>query len=449
MVRTTLCLIALVALGFDARAQQTQTGSTRADAQAALVAAVVDSLHQAGRTVDATPEGVRRFLRAFTSEWQARHPGASAVDQRLDPWAARLATGLALGSRQTVAANCAAWAEFRAPSYAADVRDISEADELSPLAGVLTAASFRAALDQAVFCDRPEGWAEIGDALRRTPQLARRLADVDSSARALRAEALALVPVVGLLDSLYVERPVLEASLAEAFDRSLGASRGPMVVAQTGYRSAVLHAARRDTASALRLLDVVAARTTPGDLRRDVLRAWYAALGGAAGVARWEAATSDSLWLVPDGDPVLVSGSVVAQGGLSSTEEWRGRYVLLDFWSAGCPIHAGHVPTVNALAAAYRDGLAVVGVTSDVALGWSEAEVEAAAHDHAMRYPSLRDDSQTHMRAFGVTAWPTYVLLGPDGRRLVDARTGRGEVSLSEVAAFLATVANAPHSDTR
>lgn len=96
--------------------------------------------------------------------------------------------------------------------------------------------------------------------------------------------------------------------------------------------------------------------------------------------------------------------------------DMKGRLVLLDFWTYGC-INCMHVvPDLAYLEETFGPRLLVVGVHSakfDAEQG--NDRIEAAARRFGLRHPVINDSDYAIWKAMKVRAWPTLVLLGPDG----------------------------------
>ena len=104
----------------------------------------------------------------------------------------------------------------------------------------------------------------------------------------------------------------------------------------------------------------------------------------------------------------------------------RGKVVLLDFWTYAC-INCMHViPDLKRLEEKYPNELVVIGVHS----GKFTAErltdnIRAAILREGIAHPVVNDADMHIWDAYGVNAWPTQVLIDPDGN-LVYARSGEG-----------------------
>ncbi|MEO1529467.1 MAG: TlpA disulfide reductase family protein [Planctomycetota bacterium] len=101
-----------------------------------------------------------------------------------------------------------------------------------------------------------------------------------------------------------------------------------------------------------------------------------------------------------------------------SLHDFRGKHVLLDFWFIGCGPCMRDLPSVKAAHQAYaRQGFSVVAVN---VLGQDVDDVRAFAKKHGMNYPIVVDDAEgtiiEQYKKLGIVGFPSYLLLGPDGR---------------------------------
>ncbi|MEM7477707.1 MAG: redoxin family protein [Planctomycetota bacterium] len=100
--------------------------------------------------------------------------------------------------------------------------------------------------------------------------------------------------------------------------------------------------------------------------------------------------------------------------------DFRGKYVLLDFWFIGCGPCLRDMPSVKIAHQEFsRLGFAVVSVN---VTGQNVDDVRTFARDHGMNYPIVVDGADEAIlnayKKLGVSGFPSYILLGPDGRIL-------------------------------
>lgn len=107
-------------------------------------------------------------------------------------------------------------------------------------------------------------------------------------------------------------------------------------------------------------------------------------------------------------------------------ESFRGRFLLLDFWTLCC-VNCHHVlAELRELESTYADVLTVVGVHSPKFEHEKLADtVLQAIHRHEIAHPVLNDPDMTTWQAYGVRAWPTLVLVDPEGS-IVATYSGEG-----------------------
>ena len=94
----------------------------------------------------------------------------------------------------------------------------------------------------------------------------------------------------------------------------------------------------------------------------------------------------------------------------------RGRLVILDFWTEGC-INCIHIiPILRAIEQKFPEQVVVIGVHSPkFAEEKSAASVQDAIERYGIHHPIVHDPKMSIWHDYGVQAWPTLVLVGPDG----------------------------------
>ncbi|MEV6830652.1 NHL domain-containing thioredoxin family protein [Amycolatopsis sp. NPDC051102] len=133
------------------------------------------------------------------------------------------------------------------------------------------------------------------------------------------------------------------------------------------------------------------------------------------------------VWLNTGGRPITLA-------------ELRGRVVLLDFWTSGC-INCLHVlDELRPLEAEFADVLVTIGVHSPKFLHEGErASIEAAVRRYDVHHPVVNDPKMELWSQYAVRAWPTLVVIDPEGY-VVHVAAGEGhEEALRRVIADLVT----------
>lgn len=94
-----------------------------------------------------------------------------------------------------------------------------------------------------------------------------------------------------------------------------------------------------------------------------------------------------------------------------------GRLTIVDFWTYCC-INCMHVvPTLRRIELAFPEEVAVVGVHSPKFTAERDpANLAHAIARYDIRHPIVHDPGFALWQEYGVRAWPTLVLIGPDGR---------------------------------
>jgi beta-lactamase regulating signal transducer with metallopeptidase domain/thiol-disulfide isomerase/thioredoxin len=106
-------------------------------------------------------------------------------------------------------------------------------------------------------------------------------------------------------------------------------------------------------------------------------------------------------------------------GPAKRLSQFRGKYVLLDFWATWCVACVTALPEVHQLQEKFGDRLAVLPIGLDSAQ--DELRQFVATRKLSGMQGSLGDWSKTNVPAkLGVSSLPTYLLIGPDGKLIIN-----------------------------
>lgn len=102
-----------------------------------------------------------------------------------------------------------------------------------------------------------------------------------------------------------------------------------------------------------------------------------------------------------------------------TTEDMQGRLVLLDFWTYGCINCMQVVPDLEYLEQTFGDKLLVIGVHSAKFKGeQGNDRILDAARRFGLKHPVINDSDYAIWKSYKIKAWPTLVLLDPDGNEI-------------------------------
>jgi len=92
--------------------------------------------------------------------------------------------------------------------------------------------------------------------------------------------------------------------------------------------------------------------------------------------------------------------------------DYRGRFVLLNFWATWCPPCVEEMPSLNRLYERFRDdGLVVLGISVDEEGQAYERFLEMAD----VQFPTARDPERKVSARYGTSRYPETYLIGPEG----------------------------------
>jgi thiol-disulfide isomerase/thioredoxin len=103
-------------------------------------------------------------------------------------------------------------------------------------------------------------------------------------------------------------------------------------------------------------------------------------------------------------------------GAAYSISELRGRFVLLDFWTFCCVNCLHVIDELKPVEQKYAEELVVVGVHSPKFVHEADPDaLKAAVERYAVHHPVLDDPELVTWQAYTARAWPTLVLVDPEG----------------------------------
>jgi len=117
-------------------------------------------------------------------------------------------------------------------------------------------------------------------------------------------------------------------------------------------------------------------------------------------------------------------------GKLYSLSDYKGKWVLVNFWATWCPPCLEEIPDLLALEEKHKE-LIVIGVAMDYK---SKKEILDFANDNLMDYPLVLGDDKTMLQFGNTEVLPTTNLYNPQGKLV---KRYRGSISRGAVEKIL------------
>ena len=126
------------------------------------------------------------------------------------------------------------------------------------------------------------------------------------------------------------------------------------------------------------------------------------------------------------GDQMADADLCDLEGNKRRLSDFKGKFILLDFWSMGCGPCIAAMPEMKELAEEYGDRLTIVSLSIDNDKAWKEASAE-----YDITWNNLSDGMEmTGIAAvYGVGGIPHYTMISPEGV-IVESWAGYGKNSL-------------------
>lgn len=96
-----------------------------------------------------------------------------------------------------------------------------------------------------------------------------------------------------------------------------------------------------------------------------------------------------------------------------SLEQFRGKYLLINFWATWCGPCKIEMPSLEALYRRFKsDKFDILGISNDM---FGERVVRPYVKASKLTFPMLLDQRMTVSRQYGIVSLPTTVLIDPHG----------------------------------
>ncbi len=149
----------------------------------------------------------------------------------------------------------------------------------------------------------------------------------------------------------------------------------------------------------------------------DAVRALYGKLSDADKQTDFGKLFTEYMNLPPvvnEGDEMVDGDLYDLEGRVRHLSEFKGKYILLDFWSRGCGPCVASIPEMEEIAEQYKEQLEVVSISSDTEASWKEFVTERKLTGN--QWNELRQGTTGLAAAYRVRGIPHYVLITPDGK---------------------------------
>ena len=130
---------------------------------------------------------------------------------------------------------------------------------------------------------------------------------------------------------------------------------------------------------------------------------------------------------VQEGDKIADVELKDIKGNIHHLSDYKGKYIILDFWSRYCGPCLDAFPLLKEIAEKYKEKIVVISLSVDPEAVWKETEVKESADNWLQLSDGLgMSGIAAH---YGVHALPSFIYISPESTVL---KAGRGYKFLSE-----------------
>ena len=129
------------------------------------------------------------------------------------------------------------------------------------------------------------------------------------------------------------------------------------------------------------------------------------------------------------GDQMVDGDLYDMKGNLHHLSEFKGKYIMLDFWSLGCGPCLQSFPELKEVSETYKDSLEIVSISMDTKESWSDFVERKGLTGN--QWNELAKGTTGLAAVYQVQAIPRYVMITPEGI-IVGMWSGYGPGSIKE-----------------
>ena len=139
---------------------------------------------------------------------------------------------------------------------------------------------------------------------------------------------------------------------------------------------------------------------------------------------------------VKTGDKIYDAELKDVEGKTHHLSDYRGSYILLDFWSRACGPCVAALPELEKIAEQYKGKVIVISVSVDPVSVWKEEVAKSPVSNYWLQLSDGLGSSGIAAH-YGLKSLPTFVYISPEGLILKIKEGYREDALLEELKSFI------------
>ena len=139
---------------------------------------------------------------------------------------------------------------------------------------------------------------------------------------------------------------------------------------------------------------------------------------------------------VQEGDKIVDAELKDIEGNIHHLSDYKGKYILLDFWSRACGPCVAALPELEKIAEQYKGKVIIISVSVDPVSVWKEEVAKSPVSNYWLQLSDGLGSSGIAAH-YGVKSLPTFVYISPEGLILKIKEGYREDALLEELKSFI------------